>query len=147
MRTLLFVALSFLLAFSQPKEPPKGERCVICGMDVNIEPRLTSQAKLRDGSYKYAESPKHVMQFYLDNKDKVSELWVKDYQTGKWIDARKAFYVPIKDGPMGPDIAAFRSMLDAQSFAKTKRAAKEKVYRFTDINKEFLQHLEMGHIH
>ncbi|RMH80470.1 MAG: hypothetical protein D6674_04390 [Acidobacteria bacterium] len=147
MRTLLILFIGFSLAFSQPKEPPKGERCVICGMDVNIDPRLTSQAKLRDGSYRYAESPKHIVQFYLDNKDKVSELWVRDYQSGKGIDARRAFYVPIKDGPMGPDLAAFRSNLEAQRFAKTERAAKEKVYRFMDINKELLQRLEKGQIH
>ncbi len=143
MRKILLLAgifLSLSLGFSQPKEPPKGERCVVCGMDVNMEPRLTSQVKLKDGSYKYAESPKHIIQYYLENKDKVTELWVKDYESGKWIDGTKAFYVVIHEGPMGYDLAPFQSRISAQKFK-----GKNKVYRFTEIDKEFLKHLEMGH--
>lgn len=83
MRSLFFILLSFLFVLAQPKEPPKGERCVVCGMDVNMEPRLTSQIKLKDGSYKYAESPKHILQYYFENRDKAKELWVKDYKSGK----------------------------------------------------------------
>ncbi len=141
-KALFFTLLGFLLVLAQPKEPPKGERCVVCGMDVNIDPKLTSQVKLKDGSYKYAESPKHILQFYFENRNKVAELWVKDYESGKWIDGTKAFYVPIEEGPMGHDLAPFRSRLSAQKFA-----GKKKVYQFRDITKEFLQHLDMGHIH
>lgn len=142
MRSLLLMFLSFILVFAQPKEPPKGERCVICGMDVNMEPRLTSQVKLKDGSYKYAEAPKHILKYYLENKEKVAELWVKDYKSGKWIDGTKAFYVVIKEGPMGYDLAPFQSKIQAQKFA-----GKGKVYEFKDIDLDFLKHLEMGHIH
>lgn len=142
MRLILIFLLSFVFALAQPKEPPKGERCVVCGMDVNMDPRLTSQVKLKDSSYKYAESPKHILQYYLENKDKVAELWVKDYESGKWIDGTKAFYVPIKEGPMGHDLAPFKSRLSAQKFA-----SKGKVYQFKDITKDFLKHLDMGHVH
>ncbi len=136
----LFFGLS--LAFSQPKEPPKGERCVVCGMDVRIAPKLMAQVKLKDGSYKYAESPKHIIQYYLENKDKISELWVKDYESGKWIDGAKAFYVITHEGPMGHDLLAFQSKISAQ-----KHAGKEKVYSLKDIDKEFLKRLDMGHKH
>ncbi|SNZ10879.1 nitrous oxide reductase accessory protein NosL [Hydrogenobacter hydrogenophilus] len=141
MRTLLLILLSLSLVFAQPKEPPKGTRCVVCGMDVNIDPRLTSQVKLKDGMYKYAESPKHILEYYLENKDKVAELWVKDYESGKWIDGTKAYYVVIKEGPMGYDLAPFQSKITAQKFAK-----RGKIYQLRDITKDFLQHLEMGHI-
>ncbi|MEZ0360880.1 MAG: nitrous oxide reductase accessory protein NosL [Hydrogenobacter sp.] len=142
MRLILIFLFSFIFALAQPKEPPRGERCVVCGMDVNFDPKLTSQVKLKDGSYKYAESPKHILQFYLENKNRVAELWVKDYESGKWIDGTKAFYVPIKEGPMGPDLAPFRSRLSAQKFA-----GKGKVYQLKDITKDFLKHLDMGHVH
>ncbi len=142
MRTLLLILLSLSLVFAQPKEPPKGTRCVVCGMDVNMEPKLTSQVKLKDGTYKYAESPKHILQYYLENKDRVTEIWVKDYKSGKWIDGKRAFYVVIKEGPMGYDLAPFQSRIEAQKFA-----SRGKVYQFKDITKDFLQHLEMGHIH
>lgn len=146
-----YILLAFLLwvlpAFPQPKEPPKGEKCVVCGMDVNIDPKLTSQVKLKDSSYKYAESPKHILKYYLENKNRVAELWVKDYASGKWIDGTKAFYVPIKEGPMGHDLVPFRSRLDAQKFADSSKASKSKVYQFKDIDKTFLEHLDMGHVH
>ncbi len=143
----LMLLLWTLSAFPQPKEPPRGERCVICGMDVNIDPKLTSQAKLRDGSYRYAESPKHILKYYLENREKVAELWVKDYKSGRWIEGTKAFYVPIKEGPMGYDLVPFRSRLDAQEFAKSPRSAKNKVYQLKEIDKVFIEHLDMGHVH
>ncbi len=146
----VLVLLLFILslsAFSQPKEPPKGERCVVCGMDVNIDPKLTSQVKLKDRSYKYAESPKHIIRYYLDNKDKVVELWVKDYKSGRWIEGTKAFYVPIKEGPMGYDLVPFRSKIDAQEFAKSPNSAKNRVYQFREIDRTFLEHLDTGHVH
>lgn len=139
---VLGLFLCFGLVFSQPKEPPKGEKCVVCGMDVSVDPKLTSQVKLKDGSYKYAESPKHIIQYYLENKDKIAEIWVKDYESGKWIDGKKAFYVVTSKGPMGYDLMAFQSRISAQKFA-----GKGKVYRFADIDKDFLIHLDMGHKH
>lgn len=142
MNKVFFIVFLFSLAFSQPKEPPKGERCVICGMDVNIEPRLLSQAKLRNGSYRYAESPKHIIQFYLENREKVEELWVKDYKSGKWIDGTKAFYIHTPKGPMGHDLLPFQSRIEAQ-----KEAGRGKVYQLKDIDRSFLQNLEKGHIH
>ncbi|MFN3711872.1 MAG: TolC family protein, partial [Alishewanella aestuarii] len=107
-------------------------RDVVCGMDVRISPRLMAQVKLKDGSYKYAESPKHILQYYLKNKDRISELWVKDYESGKWIDGAKAFYVIVHEGPMGDDLLAFQSRISAQ-----RHAGKGKVYSLKDIDKEF----------
>ena len=139
--SLIFGMLAlFVLAFAQPKDPPKGTRCVVCGMDVNMMPKFTSQLKLKDGKYVYTESPKHAIQYYLKNKDRVSQIWVKDFSSGRWIDAKRAYYVAVDEGPMGPDIVAFRSLVKAKKFAKGK-----KVFKFKDINAEFLKHLEMGH--
>ncbi len=139
--SLIFGMLAlFVLAFAQPKDPPKGTRCVVCGMDVNMMPKFTSQLKLKDGKYVYTESPKHAIQYYLKNKDRVSQIWVKDFSNGRWIDAKRAYYVAVDEGPMGPDIVAFRSLVKAKKFAKGK-----KVFKFKDIDAEFLKHLEMGH--
>lgn len=136
----LGILLSLFLAFAQPKDPPKGARCVVCGMDVNMMPKFTSQLKLKDGKHVYTESPKHAIQYFLKNKDKVAQIWVRDFSTGKWIDAKRAYYVAVDEGPMGHDLVAFRSMVKAKKFAKGK-----KVFRFKDIDSEFLKHLDMGH--
>ncbi|RLJ70326.1 nitrous oxide reductase accessory protein NosL [Hydrogenivirga caldilitoris] len=139
---LLGLLAAFVFSFAQPKDPPKGAKCVVCGMDVNMMPKFTSQLKLKDGKYVYTESPKHAIQYYLKNKDRVAELWVRDFSSGKWIDGRHAYYVPVDEGPMGPDIVAFRSLVEAKKFAKGK-----KVFKFRDIDAEFLKHLDMGHMH
>ncbi len=139
--SLLGIFALMVIAFAQPKDPPRGTRCVVCGMDVNMMPKFTSQIKLKNGKYLYTESPKHAIQYYLKNKDRVAEIWVKDFATGKWINGKRAYYVAIDEGPMGPDIVAFKSLVKAKKFAKGK-----KVFRFKDMDSEFLMHLDMGHI-
>jgi len=37
-----------------------------------------------------------------------TEIWVTDYRTGEWLDARKAFYVPGKTTPMYYGFGAVR---------------------------------------
>ncbi len=132
------VAVGFVLG--QPKELPTGAKCVICGMKITTESPLVVQMKLKDGSYIYAGSPKHAMRYYLKNKEKIAQIWVKDFKTGKWIDGRKAYYVIIKEGPAGKDLAPFRSMLKARKFAKGK-----KILKFSQINNELLEHLGENH--
>ncbi len=137
---VLSVMALFVFALAQPKEPPKGAKCVVCGMDVNMMPKFTSQLKMKGGKHVYTESPKHAIQFYLKNGEKVSQIWVRDFSSGRWIDAKRAYYVAVDEGPMGPDIVAFRSLVKAKKFAKGK-----KVFRFKDIDAEFLKYLDMGH--
>jgi len=134
---LMITALS-LIAFAQPSQELKGKRCVVCNMDVNMSPELTSQVKLKDGTYRFAESPKHILQYYFKNPEKIKEIWVRDYSTGKWIDGKRAYYVVIEEGPMGRDLAPFKSRLKAKKFAKGK-----KVYKFSEITPDFLKHLDM----
>jgi nitrous oxide reductase accessory protein NosL len=129
-----------LIAFGEPVEPPKSARCVVCTMDVNMMPNLTSQAKLKDGKRVFAESPKHIIEFFLKNRDRVKEIWVRDFKSGKWINGMRAYYVPIEEGPMGMDLAAFKSKSRAKKFAKGG-----KVYSFKDIDEELIKHLNMGH--
>ncbi len=138
-KLLIFLLLIPLMIFSQPVEPPEGAKCPICGMDVNMYPKFTAQLKLKDGSYVFTESPKHALQYYMKNKDKVAEIWVKDFSTGKWIDGRRAYYVVIEEGPMGRDLAPFRSLAKAKKFAKGRE-----VIRFRKITMEMLMHLDMG---
>jgi nitrous oxide reductase accessory protein NosL len=41
-----------------------------------------------------------------DRAARASELWVNDWRTGDWIDARSAFYVPDQVTPMGYGLGA-----------------------------------------
>jgi hypothetical protein len=42
----------------------------------------------------------------LDRAARASEIWVNDWRTGDWIDARSAFYVPDQVTPMGYGLGA-----------------------------------------
>lgn len=136
-KLILLVLFISTVVLGQPKEPSKGERCPVCGMSVSQEDKLLSQVKLKDGSYKFSESPKHILKFYFENKDKVLEIWVKDFSSGKWIDGKTAFYVIIEDGPMGPDLAPFSSKMAALKFGN-----KNKIYSFKEITKDLIEKLD-----
>jgi nitrous oxide reductase accessory protein NosL len=140
LKKFIILILLSSVVFGQPKEPTKNERCPVCGMSVSSEDKLLSQVKLKDGTYKFSESPKHILKYFFENKDKVSEIWVKDYSSGKWIDGKTAFYILIEDGPMGPDLAPFSSKMSALKFAK-----KGKVYSFKDITKDLIEKLDSNH--
>ncbi len=134
MRKALFALLwTGSLAFSQPADVPKGERCPVCGMDVNMDPKQTSQIKLKDGRYVFFAEIYHAMEYYHKNRARVQELWVKDAQSGKWIDGTKAFYVETQTH-MGQGFLAFQSRMSAVSRAKGR-----KVYTFRDISPGLLQ--------
>jgi nitrous oxide reductase accessory protein NosL len=50
-----------------------------------------------------------------------TELWVIDYRSGEWIDARKAFYLPGRKTPMDYGLAAQVEAIDgALDFKQTK---------------------------
>lgn len=111
-------------------------------MDLKPFKKTLSAVKLKDGSIKYTEAPLHLFEFYFANKDKVSQLYVKDYKTGKWIPAENGFYVMIEDGPMGMDFVAFGSKIEAQKFSKGS-----KIYQFKDINPKILEEMKTTHHH
>ncbi|MCX7759635.1 MAG: nitrous oxide reductase accessory protein NosL [Hydrogenothermaceae bacterium] len=143
MKKLFFLLfLSFSLVFAQVPEPSGSEKCVVCNMDLKPFKKTLSAAKLKDGSIKYTEAPLHLFEFYFANKDRVSQLYVKDYKTGKWIPAENAFYIINENGPMGRDFLAFGSKIEAQKFSKGS-----KIYQFKDITPKLLEELKTDHIH
>ena len=105
-----------------------------------MDPKQTSQIKLKDGKYVFFAEVAHALEYHLKNKEKVAQIWVKDAQTGKWIDGTKAFYVETPDTPMGHGLLAFESRIKAVSQAKGK-----KVYSFRDINQDLLKGLQHRH--
>jgi len=141
-KIVAFLFLFVISVFAEPIEPSKNEKCYICGMDVNIDKKQTSQIKLKNGKHIFFEQASHGILYYLNNQNNVKEFWVKDYSSGKWIDGTKAYYVITDKGIMGYGVLAFQSKINASKFAKGKR-----VYEFKEIDKEFLQNLEKGHIH
>jgi len=116
---LPFLFLTFLLAACSG-EPDTGpgkvrwdrDQCERCAMAVS-DPMHSAQVRvhMKDGRsrlYKFDDIGCAVI--WLDQQpfgdDPRTEIWVNDYRTGEWIDARKAWYVPGKVTPMGYGLGA-----------------------------------------
>ena len=133
----------------------KDEKCPICGMFVYKYPKWVAQIFFKDKNrtYHYSfDGVKDMMKFYLksvDNKEyknfkkkSITKMLVSDYYTQKSIDATFAFYVIGSDifGPMGKELIAFKSYLDAKIFKKDHRGVK--IIKFKEINKSLISKLD-----
>ncbi|MDQ7081959.1 MAG: hypothetical protein Q9N34_02415 [Aquificota bacterium] len=62
-------------------------------MDVNMMPSFTSQLKLKSGEVPPIRNRQNMpLQYYLKNRDMVSQIWIKDFSSGTWIDGKRAYY-------------------------------------------------------
>lgn len=145
-----------------PVEPTIRDYCPIDGVPpgkvaTNFYPanfpKWNSQIIFKSGASVHFESPKHMFYYFLGlDKDGNPKVWlrdisivaamyVKDFNTGEYIDARKAYYVVGSDvqGPVGDDLVPFKNREDAEAF-KSKHGGK--ILRFDDVNIEVLRSLK-----
>ncbi len=103
--------------------------CVRCAMAIS-DPMYSAQIRVhppgggRSKLYKFDDIGCAVI--WLDQQpfkeDPSVEIWVNDYHTGKWIDARKAWYVPGRVTPMGYGLGAtIRKEPGAMDFSAARR--------------------------
>ena len=115
---LLLLMLLLLGACTQSEQTGPGEVrwdkeiCVRCAMALS-DRYFTAQVRgapagERTKLYKFDDLGCAVIwlkeQAWKD--DPRTEIWINDYQTGQWLDARKARYVPNILSPMGYNLAA-----------------------------------------
>ncbi|MBU0594048.1 MAG: nitrous oxide reductase accessory protein NosL [Gammaproteobacteria bacterium] len=101
--------LSLLAACHQePKTGPvevKWDRdtCVRCNMALS-DKRYAAQVRGGPKHQAFKFDDFGCVVFWLKDKpwadDPATEIWVMDMRSGKWIEARKAYYVPNKMTPM-----------------------------------------------
>lgn len=109
---LLLTALALVLSGCSD-EPATGpvpikygrDTCDFCRMVIS-DPRHAAQIRGGPGhkAYKYDDLGEGLIhlsrQAWKDDAD--VEIWVMDMASGKtWLDARKAYYVPVRQSPMG----------------------------------------------
>lgn len=107
---------AFLFApFSAAGEPV---RCAECGMKVNPESKFCSRLTREGTTLDFCDIGDMLV--HINKKSLPPEAAsVKDYKTGEWIRADKAFFVYADKRfktPMGWGIAAFKNRQDAATF-------------------------------
>lgn len=126
-------------------------RCTVCGMFVAKYPNWLAQIQYGDQQPKFFDGVKDMMVFYFNpeqydgaTREKISDIFVKDYYTLAWLPAQQAFYVVGSDvyGPMGYELIPFASKEAAKSFSLDHHG--KEVLTFKDITPELVESLRSG---
>jgi copper chaperone NosL len=90
-------------------------RCTECGMMVKMDSKFTSKITQGETTLYFCDIG-DLFTYLKKNNMKEAGAEVKDYTTGEWIAARKAYYVNSSKKfrtPMGWGIAAFKDKNEA----------------------------------
>lgn len=124
--------------------------CGKCSMFPAKFPQWQSQVVFTDGSMIPFDGCKCMFNYLLDmgkyskthTRSDVARVWVKDFNTGTWLDADSAVFVIGSSvmGPMGKQLIPFAEQAAADSFQKKNGGS---IGRYSEINMETLMPLSM----
>lgn len=134
---------------------PASSRCPVCGMYPARYPRWAAQVILRDGAAHFFDSPVDLFVFLqgINRYDRryargdVAAVFAKDLESGKWIDARQAFFLhgSALVGPMrDADLPAFASR---EAAARRARAHGGQVLGYDEISPALIRPLSRNRHH
>lgn len=154
-RFMIAFVMSFLLAacgqqsdsqqmVQQAVAIESSDECHLCGMIITNFPGPKGQlySKGINGNMKFC-STRDMFAFILDpeNQHNIQQAFVHDMAVTPWgkpndeiyIDAKTAFYVigHNKPGAMGPTLASFSKLADAETFATAQGG---RVFQFNEID-------------
>lgn len=114
-----FIAPIALVMFLLPL-PAAAEtvKCSECGMTCDVAAKFTSRIVQGDQTLYFCDIG-DLFSYLKRKKPSPTRVEVKDYNTGEWIDAYKAFYVHSEKKfktPMGWSIASFKDKDRASEF-------------------------------
>lgn len=138
-----------------PQYVQRATRCPVCGMYPYRTPQWMGQIVFNDQTASTFDSPVDMFRFLnnmivFDKQHKpadVGAIWVADYDTKAWVDAKKAFYVQGSKalGPMNdPNLPAFTTREAADAHIKAQGG---KVLQYPDITRELIKSLSGAHHH
>jgi len=93
-------------------------RCTQCGMMVNADSKFSAKIVQGEKSLPFCDIG-DLLAYVKKKSTPEAKPLVKDYKSGEWVDADKAFYVQSAKTfrtPMGWGIAAFRDKQEAATF-------------------------------
>ena len=150
---LIYLFLSFPVSVgADPLDNIKDDsRCPVCGMFVAKYDVWITQIRYDEDTVFSFDGVKDMMAYYhspasfggRESKD-IKEIWVKDYYSLKWVDARRAFFVVGSDvnGPMGHEFVPFAGKAAADAFLADHHG--RQVMAFEDITAEEVEKLRVG---
>lgn len=128
----------------KPIEVKKDDKCQVCGMFVAQYREWIAQVIFTDGTYAVFDGPKDMFKYYFNpakytrakKQSDIQALYVTEYYSTKFMDARKLFYVVGSDvsGPMGAELVSLDSEKKAKEFMKDHHG--KKVLTFPEIRRE-----------
>lgn len=142
-----------LAACGDKKIEPKAidenkDECDICNMAV-MDNQFATEIILENGKTLVFDDIGCMYQWFSENKDqKVKAKFVRDYETGDWIELEKATYVynPEVNTPMAYNIISFTEKKAAESFVSehkgTMLTAEELDTHKWNMNKEMMKDSE-----
>ncbi len=111
-----------------PRVIKEDATCAKCGMYPAKYPEWQTQIIFADGTMKAFDGNKcmfgfmnHMSKFdTAHSRDDIKKIWVKDFNSGEWMDATAAHYVVGSKvmGPMGKELIPFKDKAAATAFQK-----------------------------
>ena len=83
-----------------------GDTCDFCKMHIT-EVKFAGEYILKDGRVKKFDDLGCLALSYVKDKENVKEIWVKDFETGKWLRAEDAVFSGGFTTPMAWGFVAF----------------------------------------
>jgi copper chaperone NosL len=147
----LFFPIALAVGGNPPKVTPSAQdKCPVCGMFVAKYPDFMAAIEFRDGSRSFFDGAKDMFKYYFNvekynanNKQSdIKDIFVTDYYSMAYIDARTAFYIIGSDvyGPMGRELIPFQNKKDAEVFMKDHSG--KRLLSFEDVNLALVQDLD-----
>ena len=138
-----------------PQYVQRSTRCPVCGMYPYRTPQWMAQIVFNDQTASTFDSPVDMFRFLnnmivFDKQHKLADvgaIWVADYGTKAWVDAKKAFYVIGSKalGPMNdPNLPAFATREAADAHIKAQGG---KLLQFGEVTREVIKSLSGQHKH
>ena len=126
-------------------------RCAVCGMFVAKYPAWSTEIIHQSGKAGLFDGVKDMMVYFFHPeqygaaaKDPITEIWVKDYYSLSFIDAKKAFFVTGSDvyGPMGHEFIPFSSKEAAEAFLNDHKG--KNILTFDEITSKEVESMRVG---
>ena len=113
----ILIAALLMLALAHPANA-QTVKCAECGMACDVAAKFTSRIIQGDQTLYFCDIG-DLFSYLKRKKPSATRVEVKDYNTGDWIDAYKAYYVHSEKKfktPMGWSIASFKDKDRASEF-------------------------------